>query len=749
MTVSQVLGNDLCQKLRGVGLTKEETLPLVNLITKQVAAEGPENVIKRLKLLKQAGVNKLAGKQAEFPWIAHTPTGPKGPWKVVFRKLDSASYKHRKRALNALMVYAHLVLPKRAAPTAVQERKFLDSVEHPPNAASERNQGAVDFCRHPSWRRSVAYLADRLQRSGWSSQLSSPPDATAYILQLKGVEQPGVDYAERHLSLILGTDAGRPFHPFPEVQAALGDRGEDYFELVHPYHNAYGDFSESEPATESVGVIGSSQEPGFKFRAFASPNLVLQCALEPLKKSLLSAVSKLPCDCTHDQDRGVRGVQKWLARGDTVFAVDLSDATNNFPLVLQLDMLRSVGLPESSVKLLELVSRSPYRKMWGDRANVTWNVGQPLGAGPSFPAFALAHTALALSAGLRAGLKPWEALEHFYVLGDDFVTNHGALHGFYRHALSELQCPISEPKCLVSDVASEFAGKLILKDHVFHGYKYRELSDQSFLDVVRSLGRQAISPVFLTREQLSYCRSVADIPEPIGLGFNPKGLPLSIRYEKYLWMKDILTDDKPDQQKLSLGEFRNKFAYQVKERHWRYLAADRDAFEETHSRLLPDTRSVSDLVRALPGSESKVMLPVTVPRGDPRPKPVFHRAGKVLEASAKSDLIVASTESPRDRTDLVDIVVSAPLSPVDKMQVSTLMESFRELALHVSEWETIPKAELVTLSDLSETLSSFGVKASAYLPGTNMTITHQSDEVVSPNPGSYTRMNKMPKGPSM
>lgn len=632
MTISQTIGNDLCQKLRIVGLTKEETLPIVNLITKQVAAEGPENVVARLKILKQAGVDVLAGNMPKFHWIAHTPKAPKGPWKPVFQKLYSSSYKHRKRALNALMVYAHLCLPRRAAPTAVQERKFIGSVVHTPDAVSLREKGIKSVRSSSDWIRVIRWMGIHLKESRCDLRLGEAPDAIGYILRKKGDDRTGVAYAERQVNAFLGSDAGRPFHCFPEVLQSLGDVGQDYFELVHPWHNAYGDYKESLPPVEPVGVIGSTQEPGFKFRAFASPNLILQAALEPLKNTLLRCVRHFPSDCTFDQMKGVLGVQTWLQSGDTVYAVDLSDATNNFPLALQLELLRSIGIADSSVTLLDLVSRSPYRKVWGDRANVSWNVGQPLGAGPSFPAFALAHTAVALLAGMRAGLQPWEALRHFYVLGDDFVTNHGGLHSEYRQILDLLHCPISEQKCLVSTSASEFAGKLITQHHVYHGYKYRAMSDQSFLDVVRTLGKQSISPALLSADQYATCRLLYDIPEPYGLGFNPKGIPLSVRYYKYLVLKDELEVDKPDPILVSLDELRNKFAYQVKSRHWRYLDADPGVrVETTRTIRLPNDVSAEDVFRSVRGEEASSLVPRFVPQGDPRPNRVLHRSRRLAE----------------------------------------------------------------------------------------------------------------------
>jgi len=665
MTVSQALRNELCQKLRGVGLSKEVTLPLIDAITKQVNAEGPENVVRRLKILKQAAVDVLAGGSATFPWISHTNGVPKGPWKPVWEMLGHSSHKHRKRAFNALMVYASLVLPKRACPTAAQERKFLGSVTHGVVEAKVRNDQAETLSQTKEWKRSENAIMRMLGTTGWTSKLQEAPDALSYILRKKGVEgdAKAVAYAERQLLTFLGTDAGREFHPFPSVLAALGSVGSDYFELVHPYHNAFGDWSKSVPPTEPIGVIGSSQEPGMKFRAFASPNLILQAALEPLKVSLLAAVSRLTFDCTHDQSKGILKVQEWLHQSNCVFAVDLSDATNNFPLGLQTSLLRRIGIDESHVRLLELVSRSPYKLMWGERKLVSWDIGQPLGAGPSFPAFALAHSCLAICAGLKAGLPLDEIQDSFLVLGDDFVTKSEGLHREYRKLLKELSCPISEQKCLESRVASEFAGKLIFANLVYHGYKYSTTSDVSFLDIVRTLGPQAISEHFLTRDQVAVCKLVSDIPEPFGLGFNPKGLKYAVRYEKYLWLKQELSKkDKPSEY-VSLASLYNKFAHLAsKSDLWSYLQADTRQFQETETRLGYGQRMGT--AKDLFGVRQGVFLSMNIEKGDPRAKPPLVKA---RELKAISEVI--------DRRMLTSAVSTAQIAT---FAVSAIYRAIRE-----------------------------------------------------------------------
>jgi hypothetical protein len=493
----------------------------------------------------------------------------------------------------------------------------------------------------------VRTLKAFLTRRSWSwydHETCEFPDVREFVGTHFGVDRPvkksspryretqrAVEKTERSIERFLGTDGGRVFHPFPQVKTMLGEVGEDYADLTHPWNGFWWDYREMVPTSDPIGVVGYTHEPGFKFRAFAAPNPVLQAALEPMKKSLLKALSLLPWDCTHDQQSGVAAVQEWLQNGLTVYSVDLSDATNNFPLDTQLEVLQSLGAPEQDLRLLWLVARSPYRKTWGDGECVTWTVGQPLGAAPSFPMFALAHAAVALTAERYAGIPANQSGSTFRILGDDFVCCHPGVHEAYRDLLGALRCPVSEAKCLQSPLAGEFAGKLITDRYVFHGYKYRAMSDLSFMDVVRTLGPQAISPVFLTPKQYDYCMLVKELPEPIGLGLNPKGRPYAERYEEALHILEALEKRKSVPERYRRAELINRVVYQFRHRWWGYLQADK--FRSDGPMPKREHKCVSPAVV----EESVRGEPLVIrsgSKGDPRPNVLKSMMANVLDVTA-------------------------------------------------------------------------------------------------------------------
>jgi len=279
------------------------------------------------------------------------------------------------------------------------------------------------------------------------------------------------------------------------------------------------------PVKDHVGKIGLIQEPGYKLRAVANPNRVYQMALEPLGDCLYDTIRNFEWDCTHDQSRGIPKIQKHLQDSKTAHCVDLTGATDYFPLSLQVDVMRSFIMdPDRLIDLFVDLSRGPW--LMGDNV-VQWKKGQPLGLFPSFAAFALTHGLLLYY------LNGYRHEDAFFVLGDDVVILDDRLFLSYIEALKVLGCPISEAKSLNSSHLAEFAGKIIYPNQVVPQLKWRQFSDDSFVDCLRLLGMRGLR--LLRPRQRKVVKAIWDIPETFGgLGFNPDGLPFADRYEKYL-----------------------------------------------------------------------------------------------------------------------------------------------------------------------------------------------------------------------
>jgi hypothetical protein len=276
---------------------------------------------------------------------------------------------------------------------------------------------------------------------------------------------------------------------------------------------------------DAVGKIGLIQEPGFKLRAVANPNRVYQMALKPLGDAIYDTLKKAPWDCTFDQTKATLPIQLHLSNKKRCHCVDLTGATDYFPLSLQVDLLLSLypTLNEYVMMFYDL-SRSDWIF---EKSTIRWTKGQPLGLYPSFGAFALTHGIL---------LYYLNGMSHnndFFVLGDDVVILNDSLALRYYQTLEKLGCPVSLNKSISSTTLAEFGGKLITLDSVEPQLKWRKLSDDNFIDVVRLLGPKSLR--LLRPKQRKVVKAIMDIPDLFGgLGFNPGGIPFEVRYEKYL-----------------------------------------------------------------------------------------------------------------------------------------------------------------------------------------------------------------------
>ena len=337
------------------------------------------------------------------------------------------------------------------------------------------------------------------------------PSSSRYVPDPSGESKPEEEYwinQHRFSKTVLGQSLLYQFQPL--------------FSVVLPHDL---DHQIDKRFPNVVGKIGMIQEPGMKLRAVANPNRVFQHALQPLGSALYDILRTLPWDCTHQQEKAVPVVQASLKQHKRVFCVDLTGATDYFPLSLQELVLKHIVQNDTlgQLQLFLKLSRSPWLSSQGV---VEWTKGQPLGLYPSFASFALTHGLVLFS------LNGCRHDEKFFILGDDVVILDEGLHSKYRRFLANVGCPIAESKSLSSTEMAEFGGKLVTSESVISQLKWRQVSDDNFVDVVRNLGIRAKR--LLRTDQRGIVDLIAGIPDFLGgLGFNPKGIPLKDRIELY------------------------------------------------------------------------------------------------------------------------------------------------------------------------------------------------------------------------
>jgi hypothetical protein len=415
--------------------------------------------------------------------------------------------------LRLLNYYTTYVSPEL---TPKQERKFLDGV----NATDVR----FDL---PRYTKMFSIAVNKLGIKRTFLNDPHPLMLRAYSPEKREPHANGKSYFEGDASL----ECGLSFTHMTNIGWRLRSFHREIFDCVeeginltdaraYPGSKGYG----SSDYPDSVGKIGFIQEPGFKLRAIANPGRIYQQALAPLGDFLFRTLESLPWDCTHNQTKGFEALQSALNQGQNVHSIDLRGATDYFPLSLQIALLEQITVPgQGYVRLFESLSRAPWRYKQGF---IRWNKGQPLGLYPSFASFALTHGMILYA------LNHYHHGNDFFILGDDVVILNDVLAQRYRDFLVEVDSPVSEEKCLVSNTLCEFAGQVIASTGSYKSPKWRLPSDDSFLDFVKNLGPNA--KFMLRKRQQRIVERVQYIPEIFGgLNFNPQGLTLQQRINQY------------------------------------------------------------------------------------------------------------------------------------------------------------------------------------------------------------------------
>jgi hypothetical protein len=178
--------------------------------------------------------------------------------------------------------------------------------------------------------------------------------------------------------------------------------------------------------------------------------------------------------------------------------------------------MRSIFGNIPDISLFEDVSRSLWISPIGA---IRWNRGQPLGLYPSFAVFTACH-----------GLLLWYLNgcswnKDFFVLGDDVVILDDELHQKYIEVLQEWGCPHSPDKSISSNQICEFAGKIITSKSVTSQFKWREVSNNNFVDIAAQLGHR--SRILLSKRQREVFDLIKHCSRPLGLGYSFQGSTLA------------------------------------------------------------------------------------------------------------------------------------------------------------------------------------------------------------------------------
>lgn len=459
--------------------------------------KGPEWTALRLKALWNCALLLRSGSFAQIPQvlsearIACADGLPKGVEGVLIRLWAHVQRPSRIRAMAVpLRAYTAIRLTNESA---VQVDKSRRSINEPgSNDPSMRAISGREYRLIREGRFSSKETVETLLPFGKRLHPRNP-------LRLDNLNKLSGTSSYPNLFKIPNRDIKR--NPYLSLAASLCTKGK----VPKPLVEKFGDFQMRKLAEQyqlesddpTYGRITIIQEGGAKGRVVCSPNAWVQFYCHPYHRYLMDIIQGIETgntdpnltfgvSCALDQVRGVYVALNHLNSGSFCHAVDLSSATDRFPLQLQQLTCEEVGIPEFAQALEEL--KGPY---WGlDNSLWHYGAGQPMGLYGSFPLFHLTHYCLLNGLSYRLGLSVESP--QFAVLGDDVLIFDEDLLRLYLDTLERFKVPISWHKSYKGNLV-EFAGFLITKSGsawtAFRPYKYGNHGEMSsVLNVLHACG---------------------------------------------------------------------------------------------------------------------------------------------------------------------------------------------------------------------------------------------------------------------
>lgn len=490
------------QKVAYSSLPRQQARRFISLQDHWVTHKGPEWAAARGKAvwnianLKRAGNTvAMCRKVASDNHIAADSQGyPSGVEGVLVKQYELAQRPQAiKRLAAVLRWYTSLYLPELSEAQLHKSKASINEVGLPRLDSQVKDHISANE-RHSIIGSMEGYHFEhevyRLGSLGRLSGVSHYPS----LLRLGSNPKP---FQSMAASLLTKGYVPKPlidlYEPF-QVQTDDGNIVEQNDWQIRKYAEQY----QISHGDDTLGKISFLQEGGAKARVVCSPNAWLQFYMQPIHRKLASIVKRIEAEglnrflgysCMFDQQKGAYWCLGQMEQGEEIHAVDLSSATDRFPLWYQMDMLRDLHMFRLSAVYPHLTG--PY---WGqDGEKWTYGAGQPMGLYSSFPLFHLSHLYLLEGLSVSLGLSKGEA--HYAVLGDDVLIKDKSLLELYLSFLHNAGVPVSAHKCY-SGGLTEFAGFMTTHTNQgvcsFRPLKYQQSGIAPF-GVLESIGSKVQS----------------------------------------------------------------------------------------------------------------------------------------------------------------------------------------------------------------------------------------------------------------
>lgn len=287
----------------------------------------------------------------------------------------------------------------------------------------------------------------------------------------------------------------------------------------------------------SIRRLSIVQDPELKARVVAIVDYFTQVVLQPLSEQLFNLLRSMPQDRTFTQDPHI--VRK---AGNKYHSLDLSNATDRFPLELQKQLLAEMLGVAYAHSWGVLMTFNDFLTSTGRR--IRYAVGQPMGARSSWPMFTLTHHLVVQYAAFLAGKYPFK---DYILLGDDIVITDDKVASEYVKLMTGLGVEISPHKTHVSETTYEFAKRWFHNGIEVTGFPVNSI--KSTLGAPLELFNAVLDQFNRGLVPLNFTRSVECVVKLYAiLGWSQRKLnSLTSTLEPYLFTLRNLKSPNPDE----------------------------------------------------------------------------------------------------------------------------------------------------------------------------------------------------------
>jgi hypothetical protein len=216
------------------------------------------------------------------------------------------------------------------------------------------------------------------------------------------------------------------------------------------------------------GKLAIIKDPELKLRVIAMEDYLSQFTLRPIHDGLLSLLrNKLTQDRTFTQNP----FNNWTldAVSHSYYSLDLSAATDRFPVILQKKLLSCIYKNNDfAFAWMNLLQNREFT--YKDKQPMKYTVGQPMGAYSSWAAFTITHH---LVVAYAAHLCNISNFKDYILLGDDIVIKNDKVARKYISLMTKLGVDISLTKTHISKNMYEFAKRWIRDNKELTGIPLR------------------------------------------------------------------------------------------------------------------------------------------------------------------------------------------------------------------------------------------------------------------------------------